>query len=45
MWVTTTCGGCGKKQRVEVRVPDVRSRVAAIELLLRESLDEVKIAS
>ena len=38
MWVTTTCGDCGKKQRVEVRVPDVRSRVAAIELLLRESL-------
>jgi hypothetical protein len=38
MWVTTECSGCGKKQRVEVRVPDVRSRVAAIELLLREGL-------
>jgi len=38
MWITTTCGDCGKKQRVEVRVPDVRSRVAAIEPLLRESL-------
>ena len=38
MWVTTACGDCGKKQRVEVRVPDVRSRVAAIELLLREGL-------
>ena len=35
---TTECGGCGKKQRVEVLVPDVRSRVAAIELLLREGL-------
>jgi hypothetical protein len=38
MWVTTECSGCGKKQRVDVRVPDVRSRVAAIELLLREGL-------
>jgi hypothetical protein len=38
MWVTTECSVCGKKQRVEVRVPDVRSRVAAIELLLREGL-------
>jgi hypothetical protein len=36
MWVTTSCSGCGKKQRVEVKIPDVRSRVAAIELLLRE---------
>jgi hypothetical protein len=38
MWVTTACAGCGKKQRVEVKIPDVRSRVAAIELLLREGL-------
>jgi hypothetical protein len=38
MWVTTACLGCGKKQRVEVKIPDVRSRVAAIELLLREGL-------
>jgi hypothetical protein len=38
MWVTTTCSGCGKNQRVEVKIPDVRSRVAAIELLLREGL-------
>lgn len=37
-WVTTECSDCGKKARVEVRVPDVRSRVAAIELLLREGL-------
>ena len=32
------CSGCGKKQRVEVKIPDVRCRVAAIELLLREGL-------
>jgi hypothetical protein len=38
MWVTMACSGCGKKQRVEVKIPDVRSRVAAIELLLREGL-------
>jgi hypothetical protein len=38
MWVTTACPDCGKKQRVEVKIPDVRSRVAAIELLLREGL-------
>jgi hypothetical protein len=37
-WVTTTCSDCGRKQRVEVKIPDVRSRVAAIELLLREGL-------
>ena len=35
MLVTTSCSGCGKKQRVEVKIPDVRSRVAVIELLLR----------
>ena len=38
MWATTVCSGCGKKQRVEVNIPDVRSRVAAIELLLRQGL-------
>ena len=37
-WATTSCSACGKKQRVEVKIPDVRSRVAAIELLLREGL-------
>src|SRR5262249_2334566 len=30
--------GCGTRSRVEAPVPDVRSRVAAIELLLREGL-------
>ena len=37
-WVTAACSGCGRKQRIEVKIPDVRSRVAAIELLLREGL-------
>jgi hypothetical protein len=37
-WVSITCPDCGKKQRAEVRVPDVRARVTAIELLLREGL-------
>ncbi len=37
-WVTTSCSACGRKQRIEVKIPDVRSRVAAIELLLREGL-------
>src|SRR6185503_13606924 len=32
------CGGCGERSRVEAPVPDVRARVAAIELLLREGL-------
>ena len=32
------CPDCGKKHRAQVSVPDVRSRVAAIELLLREGL-------
>ena len=38
VWVTHACRNCGQKERVEVQVPDVRSRVAAIELLLREGL-------
>jgi hypothetical protein len=37
-WMTFTCPDCGKKHRAQVSVPDVRSRVAAIELLLREGL-------
>jgi hypothetical protein len=37
-WVTFECGNCGKRKRVEIPVPDVRARVAAIELLLREGL-------
>jgi hypothetical protein len=37
-WITFECGDCGARKRVEVPVPDVRARVAAIELLLREGL-------
>jgi hypothetical protein len=37
-WTTFTCPDCGKKHRAEVQVPDVRARVGAIEVLLRESL-------
>jgi hypothetical protein len=37
-WITFDCGECGARKRVEVPVPDVRARVAAIELLLREGL-------
>jgi hypothetical protein len=37
-WATFTCPDCGKKHRGQVNVPDVRCRVAAIELLLREGL-------
>jgi hypothetical protein len=37
-WITFECGDCGSRRRVEVPVPDVRARVAAIELLLREGL-------
>jgi hypothetical protein len=37
-WITFECGECGARKRVEVPVPDVRARVAAIELLLREGL-------
>jgi hypothetical protein len=37
-WITFECGECGSRKRVEVPVPDVRARVAATELLLREGL-------
>ena len=35
-WITVECCGCGERSRVEAPVPDVRARVAAIELLLRK---------
>jgi hypothetical protein len=38
VWLTVECSGCGKRGRVEAPVPDVRARVSAIELLLREGL-------
>src|SRR5262249_21070249 len=37
-WVTYECSDCGGRSRVQLPVPDVRARVAAIELLLREGL-------
>jgi hypothetical protein len=37
-WATFTCPDCGKKHRAQVAVPDVRARVGAIEVLLREAL-------
>jgi hypothetical protein len=38
VWLTVECSGCGERSQVEAPIPDVRSRVAAIELLLREGL-------
>jgi hypothetical protein len=38
VWLTVECAGCGERSRIEAPVPDVRARVAAIELLLREGL-------
>jgi hypothetical protein len=37
-WVEFECSDCGNRKRVEVPIPDVRARVAAIELLLREGV-------
>jgi len=39
-WVTFECSECGSRSRARTHlpVPDVRARVAAIELLLREGL-------
>jgi len=38
LWLTVECTACGERSRVEAPVPEVRARVAAIELLLREGL-------
>jgi hypothetical protein len=38
VWLTFECSACGERSRIEAPVPDVRARVAAIELLLREGL-------
>jgi hypothetical protein len=38
VWLSVECTGCGRRSQVEAPVPDVRARVAAIELLLREGL-------
>jgi hypothetical protein len=34
VWLTVECARCGERSQVEAPIPDVRSRVAAIELLL-----------
>jgi hypothetical protein len=38
VWLTVECAACGERARIEAPIPDVRARVAAIELLLREGL-------
>jgi hypothetical protein len=38
VWLTVECEACGERSRIEAPVPDVRARLAAIELLLREGL-------
>jgi hypothetical protein len=43
-WITVECSGCGQRSQVEAPVPDVRARVAAIELLLREGLGRPAVA-
>jgi hypothetical protein len=37
-WATVTCDDCGARSRVELPVPDVRSRLQAIETLLAQGL-------
>jgi hypothetical protein len=44
-WITVECSSCGERSRVEAPVPDVRARVAAIELLLREGLGRLATAA
>jgi hypothetical protein len=44
-WMTFECGECGARKCVAVPVPDVRARVAAIELLLREGLGRPAVAA
>jgi hypothetical protein len=38
IWLTVECAACGERARIEAPIPNVRARVAAIELLLREGL-------
>ena len=40
-WLLVECDDCGKKKRVQVHVPDVRARLDALELWLREALGRV----
>jgi len=38
VWLTVECSACGERSSIQAPMPDVRARVAAIELLLREGL-------
>jgi hypothetical protein len=38
VWITVECSGCGERSRIEAPIADTRTRIAAIELLLREGL-------
>ena len=40
-WTTFTSPDCGRKHRAQVQIPDVRARVGAIEVLLREGLSRL----
>jgi hypothetical protein len=44
VWLTLECSRRGERSRVKAPVPDVRARVAAIELLLREGLGRPAVA-
>src|SRR5262249_50160771 len=44
VWLTVECSGCGKRSRVEAPLPDVRARVAAIQVLLDQSLGKAATA-
>jgi hypothetical protein len=37
-FVTISCPGCNKTTRMPIQLPDVRARIAAVEVLLREGL-------
>jgi hypothetical protein len=43
VWLTVGCSGCGERSRVEAPVPDLRARVAASELLLREGWEDRRL--
>jgi len=37
-WESFACPDCGRKHRAQVDVPDLRARISAVEVLLREGL-------
>jgi hypothetical protein len=40
-WASLACRNCGEQQQVEIPVPDVRSRLSAITLLLEQAFGKV----